>query len=316
MKISKEVRIGLLVAVSILIFFIGFNFLKNASLFSNNKQYYCYYTNIDGLLNSASVQISGLTVGRVSAMTLEPGRGVKVTITVGKAVHIPVGTVASIESPDLLGTDVIMLHPGPGPEDLPIGSVLEGKVEGSVVENVATELTPRLKEIKGTINLFDTALGGMNNMVNAQNQREISEALHSINNSAKNIEQLTALLSRESVEITAILQNVKSVTGNLAGQKDTINQVLANANKAFRQLSNAQLDKTIAEFHTAITQAKEAIAKINNGEGSLGLLINDKGLYYNLNRSLKSLDSLETDINAHPSRYINVTIFGSSKKKN
>ena len=316
MKISKEVRIGVLVAVSILIFFIGFNFLKNASFFSNDKQYYCYYPNVDGLLNSASVQVSGLNVGHVSAMELEPGRGVKVTITITKTFRVPVGTIASIESPDILGTDVVMLHPGPGPGDLPAGSVLPGKIEGGIVDNISSELTPRLKEMKGTISLADTALGAMNNVVSAQNQKEIAEALHSINNSAKNIEQLTALLSKESVEITAILQNAKSITANLAGEKDTIDQVLANANSAFRQLSNAQLGKTVEELHTTITQAKEIMAKINNGEGSLGLLINNKDLHDNLSASLKSLDILMKDINAHPSRYINVTIFGSGKKKN
>ena len=48
---------------------------------------------------------------------------------------------------------------------------------------------------------------------------------------------------------------------------------------------------------------------------SLGLLLNDKSLHTNLNKSLKSLDSLMSDIKAHPSRYINVTVFGSGGKK-
>src|ERR1700721_3609641 len=98
MKISKEVRIGILVSLSILIFFVGFNFLKNASFFSSDKEYYCFYRNVSGLQNSAVVQIRGLNVGHVSGLELIDGKGVKVTIIVGKKVEIPVGTIAKLQS--------------------------------------------------------------------------------------------------------------------------------------------------------------------------------------------------------------------------
>jgi phospholipid/cholesterol/gamma-HCH transport system substrate-binding protein len=183
-----------------------------------------------------------------------------------------------------------------------------------MMNNVTNELTPRLRELRGTIGKFDTTLNSVNAVVGAQNQRELAEALHSLNNSAKNIEQLTSTLSKESTQITAILKNAQSFTASLASQNDTIKLLLANANKLMRQLGNAPVEKTVTELQSTIVQVKEVIAKINKGEGSLGLLINDKELHRNLNSSLHSLDSLMTDIKAHPTRYINVTVFGSKKK--
>jgi phospholipid/cholesterol/gamma-HCH transport system substrate-binding protein len=316
MKISKEVRIGILVTLAILIFFIGFNFLKNASFFSKENEYYCYYTNVDGLLNSANVQVSGLNVGHVTAMELIPGKGVKVTITIGKKIHLPVGTVASLKSIDLLGTKAIMLDLGQENATLPNKSELISNREGGLVDNVSAELTPRLQELKGTIVAFDTALAGVNALVGSQNQREISEALHSINNAAKSMEQLTASLNRESVEVSAVLHNARSITANLESQNDTIKHILANASKITRQLGNAPIQQTVTELQSAVSQMKDIMGKINRKEGTLGLLVNDREAYDNLNHALNSLNALMKDINAHPSRYINVTVFGSGKKKN
>ncbi len=314
MKISKEVRIGVLVTFSILIFFLGFNFLKKASFISKEKEYYSFYSNVDGLMKSANVMVMGMTVGHVADMKLVPGKGVQVTLQINKDVELTEGTVASLESPDLLGAKVISLILGPGPGLLPAGATIPANNAGGVVNNVTNELTPRLKELRGTIGRFDTTLSSVNAVVGAQNQKELAEALHALNNSAKNIELLTATLSKESTEITAILNNARSFTASLASQNDTIKLLLANANKLMRQLGNSPVEKTVTELQSTIVQVKEVMAKINKGEGSLGLLVNDKELYRNLNASLHSLDSLMTDIKAHPTRYINVTVFGSKKK--
>jgi phospholipid/cholesterol/gamma-HCH transport system substrate-binding protein len=307
MKISKEVRIGILVTASILIFFIGFNFLKNTGFFSSNKEYYCYYQNVGGLLTSANVQVNGLNVGQVSKMELMPEKGVKVTISVNKNLVIPDSTIARLDAGELLGSRSIQLELAGG-GDLPSGSELKTSKDGGVVANVTSEL-------QNTIGKIDTTLGSVNNIVGAQNQVQIAQALESINRSAKNIETLTALLNKESVEITAILHNAKEITGNLAKQSDTIKHILANVNKLTRNLSNAPVEQTVTELRSAIAKVNDIVSKINKNEGSLGLLLNDKSLHNNLNRSLKSLDSLMSDIKAHPNRYINVTVFGSGSKK-
>lgn len=307
MKISKEVRVGLLVTISILIFFIGFQFLKNSGFFSGDNQYYCYYERVDGLQNSANVSINGLNVGHVTKMELAQGRGVKVTIVVKKEIAIPEGTVAGIAS-ELLGANSIKLVPGPGPGSIPDKGEIKTHNEGGVVANVTNEL-------KNTIGKIDTTLGSVNSIVGAQNQVQIAQALESINRSAKNIEALTAMLNKESVEITAILHNAREITGNLAKQSDTIKHILANANKLVRNLSNAPIDQTVTELRSTIAKLGNIVERINKSEGSLGLLVNDKAVYNNLNKSLKSLDSLMGDIKAHPSRYINVTVFGSGSKK-
>ncbi len=314
MSLSKEARIGLLVTISLVIFFVGFYFLKGANIFSNDREYHCYYLNVDGLLPSANVQIKGLNVGHVSGMHLAGDKGVRVTISLSKNVDLPQGTVASLASFDLLGTKIIKLDIGPGPGVLTPGSDLASNSEGGVVDNISAELTPRLKEMKATIVVLDSALAGVSMLVSAQNQKALTEAIESIKVTANNLASLTGTLKDEGGEITGILHNANSITTNLAKDNDTINHILTNVNNLSRQLANAPIQKSVNDLQKTIAEFHGIAEKINSSEGSLGMLVNNKDLYNNLNGSLRSLNSLMADIQSHPTRYINVTIFG--KKKN
>lgn len=304
-----------MVTTALLILFFGFYFLKGAKVFSNEKVYYCYYSNIDGLQASAYVLTRGVNVGHVSRIQLEDNKGVKVTITINRSVELPRGTVASLTSGDLLGAKVINLDQGPGPGLIEAGAILPTVKENGIVDEVSAELTPRLAELKQTISLFNTTLNSVNAVVNEDNQKALTEAIASIKTTANNLSELSASLNKEGGEMTDIVHNVKSFTGALAKNDDTIQHILANVSNVTKQLSNAPIQKTVSDLQKSINELHGILDKINNNQGSLGMLINNKDVYNNLNSSLHSLNSLMEDIKAHPNRYINVTVFGSSGKK-
>ena len=110
MRISKEVRIGALVTISLLVLIIGFYLLKGANIFSGENNYYVFYTNVQGLQPSSPVQIKGLTVGRVVKIELVEGGKVMVKLAVNKKAELPQGTIAKLSSMDLLGTKAVSLE--------------------------------------------------------------------------------------------------------------------------------------------------------------------------------------------------------------
>jgi phospholipid/cholesterol/gamma-HCH transport system substrate-binding protein len=313
MNISKEVRTGLLVTVAVVVFFTGFYFLKGSSLFSSNKLYYCFYSNVDGLQNSANVQIRGMVVGHVMQTTLVGTKGVRVTIQVAKNIPLLTGTKAALVQSDLLGTKVIRLDQGQGPNEIESGSELVATTEGGVVESLSGELTPRLRELKTTIALLNHTLNNVNAIVGEQNQQAMTAAITNIKTTSENLAKLTGTINSESGQMTSILRNANSVTGNLAKQNDTIQHILSNVNSLSRQLANAPLQKTLNELHDASAQMKTLMHKINSSDGTLGLLVNDKQLYNSMNSSMQSLNALMADLKTHPSRYINIYVFGKSK---
>jgi phospholipid/cholesterol/gamma-HCH transport system substrate-binding protein len=181
------------------------------------------------------------------------------------------------------------------------GATITGEKEVGMLDNVSGELSPRLRELKMTIAHIDTVLATIN------------AVLAPIKTTAGNLASLTGSLNQQSGEIAAIMKNLNSFTGNLAHQNDTIKQIVTNFNSLSRQLANAPIQKTVGELQNTVTQLKGVIEKMNSNQGSLGLLINNKDLYNNLNAAVNSIQKLTDDLKAHPSRYINVNIIG---KKN
>jgi phospholipid/cholesterol/gamma-HCH transport system substrate-binding protein len=314
MNIPKEVRIGILVTAALVIFFTGFYFLKGADLFSNNFEYICYFENVDGLQKSSTVQVNGLVLGHVSRMELAGSRGVKLTLAVNKKIQLPIGTTAIFAAPDVLGPKLIRLQLGKGPGIIEPGTELPSTTEGGLVDKLSDQLTPSVSELKKTISTFNTTLENVNEIVDVENRKAISSAIQSLESTAHNLEQISHVLNKESTEVSSILHNTNSITANLVKSNDTVQRILSNVSNVSRQLANAPIQKTLSDLQHTTGQLQSIISKINNNEGSLGMLINNKEVYNNLNSSLKSLNSLTDDMKAHPSRYINVSVFGSKKK--
>lgn len=314
MTISKEVRIGLLVAAALVIFFAGFYFLRGSDIFSNDKDYYVYFESVEGLQKATQVQIKGLAVGRVSDMKLDKDKGVKVVISVNNNTAIPAGTVASLAQADLLGTKIIRLDLGDGPGLAAPGSTLEGHKDGGALDKISGELSPRLEELKGTISAFNLALANVNSLVGEENQRAVTNAIKSLKATSDNLAHLTEAIDKESGQIGSIIRNTNSITSNLARSNDTVQRILSNTSKLTGQLANAPIQKTVSDLQKTTAQLQEVMDKINHGKGSMGMLVNDKDLYNNLNKSVKSLNNLTDDLKAHPGRYIHISVFGGNKK--
>jgi phospholipid/cholesterol/gamma-HCH transport system substrate-binding protein len=315
MRISKEVKIGLLVAAALVIFFSGFYFLKGSDVFSSDVEYYCYFPAVDGLQKSNFVQIKGMNIGQVANMELAGEKGVKVTISVSKKTQVPTGTIANLASSDIMGSKVIRLDLGPGPGLEAPGATLPGMKDGGALDKISGELTPRLEELKGTITAFNAALGNINSLVGGDNQKAIHATIESLKVTADNLARLSDAFGKESAQITGIIRNTNSITGNFAKSNDTIQRMLSNFNRISAQIANSPLQKTITDLEKATAQMQGIMDKINNNHGSMGMLINDKELYNNMNKSLKSVTELTNDFKARPGRYINVSVFGGKKKE-
>lgn len=314
MKFTKEVRIGVLVAAAIFIFFAGFYFLKGANVFSGENEYYAYYDDVQGLQPSSPVQIKGMAIGRVSSIDLNGGDKVKVTIAVAKKREIPKGSVAKLISTDLLGTKAISIELSSSTEMIKDEDALPSAIEGGIIDAISLEITPLLKDLRHAVGSLDTVLAGVNSVLDTKAQENLRNSIASLDVTMKNFSQLSGRLNGESAELASVIHNANSITTNLANNNDRISNILKNAELTTDQLSKAPIEQTLRNLQGTIDQLQGVVNKINSNDGTLGLLVNDKGLYNNLNTSLNTLNSLMSDIEAHPTRYINVTIFGRKKQ--
>jgi phospholipid/cholesterol/gamma-HCH transport system substrate-binding protein len=176
-----------------------------------------------------------------------------------------------------------------------------------MLDNVTKEITPLIATLRKTVASLDTVIAGVNIVLGEDNRNGIKGTIKSINTTADNLAAMTASLKGETENVKGILRNANSFSANLAKNNDTLTRIMANFSNVSNQIAKAPLQKTLTQFDSASAQLNGITAKINRGEGSLGQLINNKDLYTNMTNLLG-------DLKAHPSRYINVTIFGKKKK--
>ncbi|SFE88282.1 phospholipid/cholesterol/gamma-HCH transport system substrate-binding protein [Chitinophaga sp. CF118] len=319
LKVSNETKVGVLTAVSIALLFLGFNLLKGKSLFSSGKTIYAVYTQVNGLQPSNTVQVNGLVVGNVANLdVLDNNAGkILVTIRIKKKINIPYNSVARITS-DLLGSKAVQIDFGNANTYLKDGDTVYAAVDGSITDALKEQLSPLVKKLEVTLGSVDSVLLTVNSIFDTTTKGNLREAIANLNTTMGNFSKTSASLNRmldpKTGSLAITLNNFQSISGNLKNNNDKITGILTNAEKTTSALANGNLDKTLLELQQMATRLNETLGKLNSTDGSLGLLMNDKKVYNNLQNSLGSLNKLLEDLKANPKRYVHFSLFGKKSK--
>jgi phospholipid/cholesterol/gamma-HCH transport system substrate-binding protein len=313
-KITNETKVGILAAFSIALLIIGYNFLKGNAIFSSETVLYARYSHVDGLGVSKPVLINGYQIGRVDALQLEPNGTILATLKIKGKYDIPKNSVARLESTDLLGSKAIVMALGTGAfaED---GDTLNANVEKNLMEAVQ----PVQKKAELIIGKMDSILTSVNSILNPNFQRNVDKSFNSIASTLASLEatskKVDNLVGAEGSRISVILANVEAISNNLKNNNEKINGILNNINSITDQVAAANFKKTIENADKAMADLQSVINKMNTGNGSLGLLLNDSKMYDNLNSASKNLDNLIIDLKENPKRYVHFSVFGGGSKK-
>jgi phospholipid/cholesterol/gamma-HCH transport system substrate-binding protein len=321
MKIRKEVKIGFLVLLTIGLGIWGAQYLKGTNLFDDNRRFFAIYDHVDGLSASNPVVINGYKVGQVESINfLEDYSGkliVKFTVT-EKNFRLPEDTKAKIISSDLLGSKSIDLNLGTSDVELQNLDTLESSIEASLTEAVNQQIAPLKRKAEELISTVDSAIIVVQSIFNKKARGDIGASFTSIRNSLeafeKTMNRVDGLVEQEREHIAAIFQNVESITKNLARNNERLTQSLENIEAISDSLAGANLKQTVNNASFAMEEVAEVMEKINQGQGSLGQLINNDTLYTNLEAAAKDLDQLLLDMRLNPERYVHFSIFGRKKK--
>lgn len=295
MKISKEAKIGFTGILSLVILFIGLNFLKGVNLFSTQNTYYINFKNAKALSKNSTVYADGYNVGVVSGIHYDfekPG-AVIIEISVDKKLRIPKGSNAKLDEAMLGGCTLnLMLGANTGEAYMPGDTI-----QGSDANGLMTEAANLMPQVEQVMSKVDTLLASLNKLAADPN---IAKTL-------QNAETLTNNLSESTKELNQLLKNdLPQLTG-------TFNQAGQNVVKLTDNLNQIDLQATMDSVNHAIGSVNRMLAEMQNPKGSLGLLMKDPELYNNLNHTVQSADSLLTDLKAHPKRYVHFSVFGKKE---
>lgn len=327
MTISKEVKIGLLALVAVALSIWGYKFIMGKNLLVKSNMYQVIYPTVDGLRVGTSVRINGVSVGSVGSIEIMPedlDKKVLVLLDLDRNIQIPKDTRAVIMSTSFMGDKAIDLlydRPCKGKDCAPSGAYLKGENRGLLGSMLGKE------DASAYMDILKTGIQSIIDSLNAKllsdsSNSPIAESLRDLQGTMANLNSATSrvdgLLAKSSSKISGTLNDFNQLSSTLAGKKDQIGSTIDDAASTMKQLSEADIKKTIGELNSAITNLKTTIASadkalggvsglvddINTGQGSLGKLLKDEELYDNLNEVSARADSLFTDIQDRPYRYI------------
>ncbi len=303
-KISKEVQIGFIAVIALVLLYIGINYLKGNKLFNKGSEYYAIYERVEGLTVDKKVLVNGLPVGKVRTIDFigdGSGRLIVGMVIFNKNIRVPIGSTAKIASTDFFGTRAIdLILADTVAEYYEPGDTLRSAIEGDLL----TELSKKFKPLENKSSNFFESMDSTLYIVK-KTFADADSAILEIND----------ILKAEGPRIIRLTDNLNSITGNLKNSNDTITAIINNFHNISDSIAQSRIKETLLTLNTAMKDLETVMAKINNGEGTIGLLLNDSTLYDNLNKASADLDSLLIDVRENPGRYVQVSVFGGKNKK-
>lgn len=321
MKISKEVRIGIIVLTAIVLTYWGLNYLKGQDIFTSQKAVYAVYNRVDGLLPSNVVQVNGYKIGNVKSISLLPDHSGRLVISmhIKSDLKIPKNSVAEIFSTDLLGTKGVQLIFGNSTEDLQDGDTLPSNIQVSLGDAVSAEVAPIKERAENLLASLDSVAAVFREVFNQDTKMHLKKSFESISRALNSIDNIATtvdtMLGKKNGRLKLLLDNLESITTNIRNHNNKIGEVIDNFSGISDTLRRANLSQTILNLNKTLEKTASVFDKVNKGQGSLGMLVNDDSLYINLNNTAHDLDLLVKDMNANPKKYVHFSMFGSSGKK-
>jgi phospholipid/cholesterol/gamma-HCH transport system substrate-binding protein len=307
LKLSREVKTGIIVIGGILLFVMGFSFLKATPIFNNSKIFYAVYSHVGGLQPGTQVSINGFNVGNVNKISFKNGSGnLLVTFSVDSDFEFSKNSIAELYDTGIIGGKGIQVNPVfDGAPIAQSGDTLLSNIKPGLTDLLQQKLAPLQSKIEGAVSNADSLLLNFNDILDEETKKNLRESIKGLNATVQSFQSsaatLNSLLAENKNSLDSSITNINTITTNFSVLSDSIAQVgLAN---------------TIRSLESTISNLDKMLAKIEKGEGTLGKLVNNEELYNNLSEASKELDLLLQDFRLNPKRYVNVSVFGKKQKE-
>lgn len=292
MKISKEVKVGLFMVVSLVLLYVGFNYLKGIDFFSATKKYYAVYTNVDKLMPSNQVYINGYAVGRVSRIQYQQQiNKVLVEMEISSDIVLGDSTIALLNG-DILGTKFIQLDVGS------IANPLKPKdtLRSEVARGIADFLSEPVADLQTTLRKLNRILDNL-----GSNSEQLDEIFNDFKATPK---LLNRTLSNTNDKIDSLTYNLNLVTRNVNSALSELKPTLSNFRTFSDSLKSVEVNTTLTKAQQALTKLNETLTRMNKGDNTMSKLMTEDTLYVNLNKLLLSLDTLAKHFNENPKHFM------------
>lgn len=292
---STEFKVGLTVLFAVAALSWGVVWVKGYRYGEQVSQYKVHFTNVGALAAGDPVAVNGVTKGKVTDLELDKNQ-VLVTFELDRAIELQSDASFSIKNIGLMGERYIEISPGTAGSPLQATPVPLGRFDTGIPE-VMGMMGQMISEVRDLVGYMSTSMEGAPGTFRSADStvvdlRETARILVNLmQDNRDRINQATL-----DLEVSARLLR-KTVARN-AGQVDsTLNRMSA---------ASERVVSAAAKFDSLSDQLRSLATQVENGEGTLGALLQDPSLYDDLKRAASEIDALVTDIRANPKKYVKV----------
>ena len=309
MKISRELKTGIVALAVIALFIWGYNYLKGLNIFdAPTKTYFTEYSNVQGLNTASIVTLSGVEVGKVVAVTFNDNPNKRgwliVEFSVETDLEFSKNSVVKIYSASLMGGKSLALIPSYEGDMAKPGDYLPGEIEVDVITSVSENLKPLFEKVENAVVSADSVLVGINEIMDAKTRADLKSSIAELNATISNFNAISKsvneMVASNKVKIGNTMTNAELMTSNFAKLSDS--------------LANSNLGATIKNLETTVNSLNGILANAESGKGTLGKLLKDEEMYNNLTSASKELDELLREMKLNPKRFVHFSLFGKKAK--
>ena len=302
-KVKNEIKVGLLALVSLIILIVGYDFLKNQSLFKTKNTFFAVYPKVEGLLPSNPVLINGYKVGMVKKIGLnQKTMKICVEIDVDEEIKVFKDATIKIANNDLVGSKAIELSVGNDSLGLANNrDTLKGEQDAGIAQAISSVLTPLSVEVKNVLEGVDSTLAeGMLN-------RTLAEMIITLKSIRKAADISSEIIVGKNESINQILAKVNKVSDDLTRLTPHLSRLAESATATTQKINDLEIKKTLESINRSSALLNTQIARLNDSNGTYAKLVDNPSLYQNLNQTLADLNQLIVDVQDYPSIYTGIT---------
>lgn len=287
----KETTVGALVVIGVALFIGGTMWLKGTSLKAAKRTLRVDFSNVAGLKPNNEVVVSGYNVGRVSTVEFEgPGR-IHVTAHLTTDIPLHADASATVNSGVFSNETQLILNPGSPTapllgNDQPIRGLIDPGLFGK-----GAALADRA----------DSVLVGVQAVANQKTADDLHATLVAMQ---RTLNIMSQKLPATTDEATKSLVSLRHLTDHL----DTLlSSPGIKQSTARLDTLTGHLNTMTAQFTTTGARLDSLLSTILKGQGTLGRLATDSGLYFDTRSTAQSLKALIDTLQKHPGK-ISITV--------
>jgi phospholipid/cholesterol/gamma-HCH transport system substrate-binding protein len=283
-NLSAEAKVGMLVIVgSVLLLYMTFAVGKYQFGEKEGYTLEAVFDSVAGLDTKSEVRLAGVKIGLVEKVELENSRA-RVTMRIQKDVKIQRGSKAAIKTKGLLGDQFVEFVPVKTGEQQPPaggdnvygdGDRVQATISPSDVDKLINQLSSISDDIKQVTASLSQVFG------TERGARSMEDMLNDLRQTTANIKDFSYTLQNDGSEMVMRLNELADNLNGVVGEnRDNIKVTMENIKEASKsaELALASIDNTMR--------------KIDRGEGTLGKLVNDEGMYNNATSRIERMKTI------------------------